>query len=54
MTPPPACQSNGVAHSAPELPQGLSDGFAQLEFVDLGGHNKNRRPVLTGGTIALL
>jgi hypothetical protein len=23
-------------------------------MVDLGGHNKNRRPVLTGGTIALL
>jgi hypothetical protein len=28
--------------------------FAQLEFVDLGGHNKNRRPVLTGPVIALL
>jgi hypothetical protein len=33
----------------------VSDLDVQTNFlVDLGGHNKNRRPVLTGGTIALL
>jgi len=46
-------QKTGAARSTHEAQSRNGHGFAHVDFVDLGGHNKNRSAMIAGPAIEL-